>query len=400
MANISDNARQIPASAIRKLVPYSDAAKKQGVKVYHLNIGQPDIESPECALRAIRENTFTHISYSHSAGLAELREGLADKYYKKIGIFVEPSEIIVTVAGSESVDMALEITCNAEDEVIVLEPFYTNYNTFAFLNGITLKAIKTDIRNGFQVPSIEEFEKAITPKTKAILVCNPGNPTGTLYSKESMLQLGEIAKRHDLFLISDEVYREFCYTDEPHFSAMNIPGIEQNVILVDSVSKRYNLCGARIGCIVSHNKEVMAAALKYAQMRLCPPVIGQIASIGALDTPEEYFAAVREEYIKRRDFMINGLNKIPGVFTPVPMGAFYTIAELPVDDTEKFAKWMLENFRIDNETTMVTPAASFYKTPGKGINHARLAYVLEIPEMQKALHILEEGLKAYPGRTI
>jgi len=400
MANISDKARQMPASAIRKLVPYADAAKKQGVKVYHLNIGQPDIESPRCALDAVKTNRLTHVSYSHSAGLLELREGLAGKYYKKIGIDIEPSEIIVTVAGSESVNMALEITCNAGDEVIVLEPFYTNYNTFAFLNGIILKAIQTDIRNGFQVPDIKEFEKAITPRTKAILVCNPGNPTGTLYSKESMLALGEIARRHDLFLISDEVYREFCYTDDPHFSAMNIPDLAQNVILVDSVSKRYNLCGARVGCIISHNRDVMAAAMKYAQMRLCPPVLGQIAALGALDTPDEYFAAVREEYIKRRDYMIGRLNRMQGVFTPVPMGAFYTIAELPVDDTESFAKWMLEKFRIGNETTMVTPAASFYKTPGKGRNHARIAYVLEIPEMEKALHILEEGLKAYPGRTV
>ncbi len=400
MATISRKAQEMPASAIRKLVPYADAAKKQGIKVYHLNIGQPDIKSPECALKAIRENKLTHISYSHSAGLAELRDGLANRYYKNIGINIDPSELIVTVAGSESVNLALEISCNEGDEVIVLEPFYTNYNTFAFLNGITIKAIQTDIRNGFQVPAIEEFEKAITPKTRAILVCNPGNPTGTLYSRESMLAIGEIARRHDLFLISDEVYREFCYTDEPHFSAMNIPDLDQNVILVDSVSKRYNLCGARVGCIVSHNKEVMAAAMKFAQARLCPPVIGQIASVGALDTPEEYFVAVKEEYIKRRDYMIEYLNSIPGVYTPLPMGAFYTIAELPVDDTEKFAKWMLENFRIDGETTMVTPAASFYKTPGKGINHARIAYVLEIPEMKKALRILEEGLKAYPGRTI
>ena len=330
----------------------------------------------------------------------QLREGLVEKYYKKIGINIEVPELIVTVAGSESVNLALTITCDPGDEVIVLEPFYTNYNTFAFMNGITLKAISTDMKQGFQVPPIEEFEKAITPKTKAILLCNPGNPTGTLYTKESMLALGEIAKKHDLFLLSDEVYREFCYTDEPHFSAINIPGLEQNVILIDSVSKRYNLCGARIGCIVSHNKEIMTAAMKYAQARLCPPVIGQMASIGALDTPDEYFDEVKAEYIKRRDFMIEGLNKIEGVFTPCPMGAFYTIAELPVDDTENFAKWMLEEFRIDNETTMVTPAASFYKTPGMGKNHARIAYVLEVEEMRKALHILEEGLKAYPGRTI
>ena len=400
MASISKKAQAMPASAIRKLVPYADAAKKQGVKVYHLNLGQPDIKSPECALNAIRNYNTDHVSYTHSAGLMELREGLVEKYYKKMGINIEASELIVTIAGSESVNLALSIACNEGDEVIVLEPFYTNYNTFAFMNGITLKAISTDMRNGFQVPPVEEFEKAITDKTKAILLCNPGNPTGTLYSKESMLAIGEIAKKHDLFLLSDEVYREFCYTEEPHFSAMNIPGLEQNVILIDSVSKRYNLCGARIGCIVSHNKEVMAAAMKFAQARLCPPVIGQIASIGALDTPDEYFEDVKKEYIMRRDFMIEGLNKIEGVYTPCPNGAFYTIAELPVDDTENFAKWMLEEFRVNNETTMVTPAASFYKTPGGGKNHARIAYVLEIDEMKKALHILEEGLKAYPGRTI
>jgi len=400
MASISEKAQLMPASAIRKLVPLADAAKRQGVKVYHLNLGQPDIKSPECALKAVRNYSQENVSYSHSAGLMELRKGLVEKYYKKIGIDLTVDELIVTVAGSESVNLALEIACNPGDEVIVLEPFYTNYNTFAFMNGLTLKAIPTDIRNGFQIPPIEEFEKAITEKTKAILVCNPGNPTGTQYSKESMLALGEIARRHDLFLLSDEVYREFCYTDEPHFSAMNIPDLEQNVILIDSVSKRYNLCGARIGCIVSHNKDVMAAAMKFAQARLCPPVLGQMAAIGALDTPDEYFDAVKEEYIKRRDFMIEGLNRMEGVFTPLPMGAFYTIAELPVDDTESFAKWMLENFRIDNETTMVTPAASFYKTPGKGKNHARIAYVLEIDEMKKALHILEEGLKAYPGRTL
>lgn len=398
MAKISEKAIQMPASAIRKLVPLADAAKREGVKVYHLNLGQPDIKSPECALDAIRDFHQENVSYSHSAGLMELRKGLVEKYYSKIGIDITVDELIVTIAGSESVNLALEITCNPGDEVIVLEPFYTNYNTFAFMNGLTLKAVSTDIRNGFQIPSMEEFEKAITDRTKAILVCNPGNPTGTQYSKESMLALGEIARKHDLFLLSDEVYREFCYTDEPHFSAMNIPGLEQNVVLIDSVSKRYNLCGARVGCIVSHNKEIMAAAMKFAQARLCPPVLGQHAAIGALDTPEEYFSAVKEEYIKRRDFMIEGLNRMEGVYTPLPMGAFYTIAELPVDDTENFARWMLETFRIDNETTMVTPAASFYKTPGKGHNHARIAYVLEIPEMEKALRILEEGLKQYPGR--
>ncbi len=398
MVNISEKAQQMPASAIRKLVPYADAAKKNGIKVYHLNLGQPDIKSPACALEAVRNYSQSNLSYSHSGGIMELRQGLVEKYYRKVGIDIEVDDIIITVAGSESVNLALCITCNPGEEVIVLEPYYTNYNTFAFTNEVNFKAVTTDIREGFQIPSIEEFEKAITEKTRAILICNPGNPTGTQYSKESILAIGEIARKHNLFLISDEVYREFCYTDEPHFSAMNIPGLEDNVILIDSVSKRYNLCGARVGCIISHNKDVMAAAMKFAQARLCAPVLGQYAAIGALDTTDDYFAEVKAEYIKRRDFMIEGLNRIEGVFTPLPMGAFYTIAELPVDDAEKFARWMLENFRLDNETVMITPAESFYKTPGMGRRQARIAYVLEVPELKKALRILEEALKAYPGR--
>lgn len=398
MAKISSKAQAMPASAIRKLVPLADAAKANGTKVYHLNVGQPDIKSPQCALEAVRNNTLDHVSYTNSAGMIELRQGLVEKYYKKIGIDLTVPEILVTVAGSEAVDVALQVTCDAGDELIVMEPYYTNYNTFCFMNGITLKAVHTDIREGFSVPDMARFEELITPRTKAILISNPGNPTGTLYTKEQMLALGEIARKHDLFLISDEVYREFCYTDEPHFSAMNIPGLEQNVILVDSVSKRYNLCGCRVGCIASHNKEVMTAVLKYAQARLCPPVYGQLAALGALDTPDSYFAAVREEYIRRRDAMVDGLNAIPGVYSPRPMGAFYTVAEMPVDDGERFARWMLEEFRIDGETVMVTPAASFYKTPGFGRNHVRIAYVLEVPKIKRALHILEEGLKAYPGR--
>lgn len=398
MTKISRKSELMPASAIRKLVPFADAAKADGVKVYHLNVGQPDIKSPECALDAVRKNTLDHVSYSNSAGLIELRKGFVEKYYKKIGIDIEVPELIVTVAGSEGVNLALQISCDEGDEVIVMEPFYTNYNTFAYMNGIVMKAVPTDIREGFKVPDMAEFEKLITPKTKAILISNPGNPTGTLYTRENMLALGEVAKKHDLFLISDEVYREFCYTDEPYFSAMNIPGLEDNVILIDSVSKRYNLCGVRIGCIVSHNKDVMAAAMKYAQARLCPPIFGQIAAMGALDTPAEYFAAVKEEYIRRRDYMIDRLNAMPGVFSPLPMGAFYTIAELPVDNGESFAKWMLTEFRLDGQTTMVTPAASFYKTPGKGLNHIRAAYVLEVPELEKALDVLEKGLQEYPGR--
>ena len=399
MANISHKAELMPASAIRKLVPLSDAAKAQGIKVYHLNVGAPDIKSPACALDAVKDNTLDHVSYTTSAGLMELRKGMCEKYYRKIGIDLEPKDLLMTVAGSEAVDMALKITCDQGDELVVMEPYYTNYNTFCFMNGITLKAVPTDLREGFKVPPMSEFEKLITPKTKAILISNPGNPTGTLYSKEEVLALGELCLKHDIFLISDEVYREFCYTDQPHFSAMNIPGADQNVILVDSVSKRYNLCGCRLGTIASRNQAVMAAAMKYAQARLCPPVFGQLAALGALDTPQEYFAEVREEYIRRRDFAVNALNAMPGVFSPLPMGAFYTIVEIPVDDAESFCRWMLSEFRVGGETTMVTPAASFYKTPGKGINHVRLAYVLEVEELRKALDILAKGLLAYPGRT-
>ena len=387
----------MPASAIRKLVPLADAAKADGVKVYHLNVGAPDIKSPECALEAVARKCreIDHLSYTNSLGFAELRKGMIEKYYRKIGIELDLSEIIIDVAGSEAFSVAMQIAADAGDEIIVIEPYYTNYNTFAQLNGIVLKAVHTDIRDGFKVPPIEEFEKLVSDRTKAVLISNPCNPTGKLFSREEMLQLGDFCRRHDLFLISDEVYREFCYTDEPHFSAMNIPDLDQNVILVDSVSKRYNLCGARIGCMASHNKEVMAAALKFAQSRLCPPVFGQYAAIGALDTPQSYFDEVKEEYIRRRDCAVQMLNAIPGVKASMPLGAFYTIAELPVEDAEDFVKWMLTDFRVDSETTMVTPAASFYKTPGVGKNQVRIAYVLEVPELRKAISILEAGLAAY-----
>ena len=399
---ISNKAATMPASAIRKLVPFSDAAEASGVTVYHLNVGAPDIKSPDCAIEAVMDKckNMHHLSYTNSAGLMELRKGMIEKYYKKIGIDIEVPEILINVAGSEGFAMAMQIVADRGDEIIVVEPYYTNYQTFAFLNGITLKAVHTDIREGFKVPDISEFEKLVTPNTKAILLSNPCNPSGKLFTKEEMLAIGEFCKKHDLFLISDEVYREFCYTDEPHFSAMNIPGLEQNVILVDSVSKRYNLCGSRIGCIISHNKDVMAAALKFAQSRLCPPVLGQYASIGALDTPQEYFDEVKAEYIRRRDCAIEALNAMPGVFAPKPFGAFYTVAELPVDNSENFAKWLLTEFRMDNETVMVTPAASFYRTPGVGQNQVRIAYVLEVPELKKAMAILAAALQAYPGRTI
>ncbi|MBQ1937143.1 MAG: pyridoxal phosphate-dependent aminotransferase [Bacteroidales bacterium] len=399
---ISQRTEQMPASAIRKLVPLADAAKAEGVKVYHLNVGAPDIKSPDCAINAVVEKckTMHHLSYTHSAGFMELRKGLVEKYYKKIGIDIDVNEIIIEVAGSEAFASAMQIACDPGDEIIVVEPYYTNYQTFAYLNGITLKAVPTDIRNGFDVDDISAFEALVTPKTKAVLLSNPCNPSGKLFTKKEMLAIGEFCIKHNLFLISDEVYREFCYTDEPHFSAMNIPGCEQNVILVDSVSKRYNLCGARIGCIISHNKDVMAAAMKFAQSRLCPPVFGQYAAIGALDTPQSYFDEVKEEYIRRRDCAVEMLNEIPGVYAPTPYGAFYTVVELPVDDAEDFARWMLSEFRVDGETTMVTPAASFYKTPGVGRNHVRVAYVLEVPELKKAINILAQGLAAYQNKTV
>lgn len=400
MVSISKKSQLMPASAIRKLVPFADAAKSKGLKVYHLNVGAPDIKSPECAIRAVKENKLDHVSYSHSGGLMDLRKGMVEKYYRKIGIDIEVSELIITIGGSEAVNLALAICCDEGDEIIVMEPFYTNYQTFCFMNGIRLKVVATDIREGFQVPDMSEFEKLVTPRTKAILLSNPGNPTGTLYTKEKMLAIGDLVKKHGLFLISDEVYREFCYSDEPHFSAMSIPGLERNVILVDSVSKRYNLCGCRIGNIVSHNKEVMEAAMKYAQARLCSPIYGQIAALGALDTPDEYFEEVKKEYIMRRDFAVGALNRMEGVFSPLPTGAFYTVAEIPVDDAEAFSKWLLTDFNINGETTMVTPAKSFYNTPDVGGNHIRVAYVLEIPELEKAMRILEEGLKAYPGRKL
>ena len=394
---ISDKTSGMPASAIRKLVPLADAAKEQGVKVYHLNVGAPDIKSPDCAINAVKERceSMHHLSYTNSAGLIELRKGLVEKYYKKIGIDIDVSELLVEVAGSEAFACAMQIAADRGDEIIVVEPYYTNYQTFAYLNGITLKAVPSNIDEDFRIPDISEFEKLLTDRTRAVMISNPCNPSGKLFSREEMIAMGEFCKKHDLFLISDEVYREFCYTQEPHFSAMNIPGCEQNVILVDSVSKRYNLCGARIGCIISHNKDVMAAALKFAQSRLCPPVFGQYAAIGALDTPQSYFDEVKEEYIRRRDCAVSMLNAIPGVKASMPLGAFYTIAELPVEDAEDFVKWMLTDFRVDSETTMVTPAASFYKTPGVGKNQVRIAYVLEVPELRKAISILEAGLAAY-----
>ena len=397
MLSISRKAQKLPASPIRKLVPFADAAKKRGVKVYHLNIGQPDIDSPKEVIEAIRNIDLKYLAYANSAGIESYRKGLAG-YYNNLGINVDYTDIIITTSGSEAVNFAISVTCDEGDEVIVMEPFYTNYNSFAVQNGIKLVPVSTTIENGFQLPPVEEFEKHITPKTRAILICNPGNPTGTLYSKESLIKLGDIVKRHNLYLLSDEVYREFCYTDTPHFSCMQISGINDNVILLDSVSKRYSMCGARIGSIVSRNKEIMKNLLKYAQARLCSPVVEQIAAEAALKTPKSYFDAVKAEYIHRRDVMIDMLNKIPGVYTPKPMGAFYTIVELPVDDADKFAQWLLEEFQYENQTVMVAPAAGFYATPNKGISQVRMAYVLKVEDIKAAIKCLEEALKVYPGR--
>ena len=398
MLTLSKKAQAMPASPIRKLVPYADAAKKRGIKVYHLNIGQPDIESPKEALDAVKNNDLKVVAYAKSGGNDSLREGLA-RYYKGIGINVEAADINITNGGSEALQIALSVTCDPDDEVIVFEPFYTNYNSFALQNDVKLVPITTHIEDGFALPPMSEVEKHITPKTKGVVICNPGNPTGCLYTKEALLELGEIAKKYQLFIYADEVYREFCYTDAPHFSCMHIPGLEQNVILLDSVSKRYSLCGARIGYLVSRNKEVMAAVMRYAQARLCSPSYGQNAAEGALDAPASYFKAVRDEYIHRRDVLIDGLQKMKGVIAPRPMGAFYAAAQLPVDDSEKFAKWLLEEFNYNGETVMVAPMAGFYATKGLGTNQIRLAYVLKEEDLKHALVCLEKALETYPGRV-
>lgn len=397
MLTLSKKAQAMPASPIRKLVPYADAAKKRGIKVYHLNIGQPDIESPKEALDAVKNNKLKVVEYAKSGGNDSLREGLA-RYYKGIGIDVEAADINITNGGSEALQIALSVTCDPDDEVIVFEPFYTNYNSFALQNDVKLVPITTHIEDGFALPPMSEVEKHITPRTKGVVICNPGNPTGCLYTKKALLELGEIARKYGLFIFADEVYREFCYTDEPHFSCMHIPGLEQHVILLDSVSKRYSLCGARIGYLVSRNKEVMAAVMRYAQARLCSPSYGQIAAEGALDAPASYFKAVRDEYIHRRDVLIDGLHKIPGVIAPRPMGAFYAAAQLPVEDAEDFARWLLEEFNYNGETVMVAPMAGFYATKGLGKNQIRLAYVLKEEDLRHALVCLEKALEAYPGR--
>ena len=387
----------MPESPIRKLVPFAEKAKRNGKTVFHLNIGQPDIETPKVALDAVKDFSSQVVEYSHSAGFESYRKGLAS-YYQSLGISVNFDDLMVTTGGSEALLFALNSCLDAGDEVIIPEPFYANYNGFSTSSGIIVKPISTSIENGFALPPIDDFEKLITAKTKAILICNPGNPTGYLYSKEELERLRDLVKKHDLFLFADEVYREFCYDGNKHISALNLDGLEDNAVVIDSTSKRYSMCGIRVGCIVSKNKEVIGTALKFAQARLSPPTFGQVAGEAALSTPKEYFDNVSNEYVSRRDLLVEGLNKIKGVICPKPKGAFYAIAQLPVDNAEKFAQWLLEEFDYNNETLMVAPAAGFYSTEGEGYNQVRIAYVLNLASLKKAIICLEEALKIYPGR--
>ena len=397
MPSISEKGKALPASPIRKLVPYAEEAKRKGRKVCHLNIGQPDIPTPEVALNAIRNLDLKVIEYSHSAGNESYRLKLA-AYYRKIGINIDHTEILITTGGSEAILFALMTCLNPGDEVIIPEPYYANYNGFATTAGVKIVPVTSYIANDFALPPIPEIEKKITPKTKGIIVCNPNNPTGYLYSKEELFHLRDIVKRHDLYLFSDEAYREFCYDGAEHFSSMNLEGIEKNVILIDSVSKRYSECGVRIGALITRNKEVISTALKFAQARLSPPGLGQIAGEASIDTPPEYFREVNKEYTARRNYMVAALNKIPGVYCPKPKGAFYTMVRLPVDNADKFAQWLLEDFEYKNQTVMVAPASGFYSDPSSGKDEVRIAYVLKIDDLKNAMETLAEALKVYPGR--
>ncbi|PRX45796.1 pyridoxal phosphate-dependent aminotransferase [Salegentibacter salegens] len=394
MPSISNKGRNMPESPIRKLVPFAEAAVKKGKKIYQLNIGQPDIETPKAALDAVKNNNIDVLSYSHSAGFESYRTKLA-KYYRKNDIPVDALDIIITTGGSEALLFAMGSITDPGDEVIIPEPFYANYNGFATASGVQIVPIKGSIEDNFSLPPISEFEKLITDKTKAILLCNPGNPTGYLYTREEIQQLADLALKHDLFIVADEVYREFAYDGVKHHSIMSIPGLEQNAIMVDSVSKRYSMCGARIGCLVSKNKEVMIAAMKFAQARLSPPTFAQIAAEAALDTPDEYFEDVNKEYTERRNLLIEGLEQIPGVKVAKPKGAFYCIAELPIDNADKFAQWLLEEFQHNGETVMVAPANGFYSTPNTGMNQVRIAYVLKKENLEKAIEILKIALEEY-----
>ncbi|MGP1992666.1 pyridoxal phosphate-dependent aminotransferase [Zobellia laminariae] len=394
MPSVSHKGLSMPESPIRKLVPYAEEAKKKGAKVIHLNIGQPDIKTPQVALDAVKNNTLEVIAYSRTEGSEEYREKLA-AYYAKNNIHVTAKDIIVTTGGSEALAFTMGSIADNDDEIIIPEPFYANYNGFATATGVKVVPVTSHIDSNFALPAIEEFEKLITPKTKAILICNPGNPTGYLYTREEIKKLAAIVKKHDLFLIADEVYREFTYDGKEHYSILQEEGLEEHAIIVDSVSKRYSMCGARIGCLVTKNKSVIKTALKFAQARLSPPTYAQIASEAALETPQSYFDDVKEEYVGRRNLLIEELEKIEGIKVGRPQGAFYCIAELPITDADDFAQWLLEDFRLNNETVMVAPAAGFYASEGHGKNQIRIAYVLDKDNLKRAVHILKEALKSY-----
>ncbi len=397
MPKLSERSMKMPASPIRKLAPFAAEAKKRGIKVYHLNIGQPDIHTPEEGLEAIKLVDRKVLEYSPSQGIPSYVEKLVG-YYKRYDIDLSVDDIIVTCGGSEAVQMAFMVCLNPGDEVIIPEPAYANYMGFACETGAVVRTITTHIEDGFALPPVEEFEKVINERTRAIMICNPNNPTGTLYSREELMRLRDLVKKYDLYLFADEVYREFIYSDAPYTSAMHLEGIENNVIMIDSVSKRYSECGIRIGAFITRNKEVRAAAMKLAQARLSPPLLGQIVAEASLDAPQAYHKGVYDEYIARRNCLVEGLNKIPGVFCPMPMGAFYTVSKLPVKDIDDFCRWCLEEFNYEGETVMMAPASGFYATPGLGKDEVRMAYVLKIEDLKRALVVLEKALEAYNAR--
>jgi aspartate aminotransferase len=397
MPKISLKAEQMPASPIRKLVPYAEAAKKRGTQIFHLNIGQPDIETPASFLQAIKNTDIKVLEYSHSAGIESYRRKLAT-YYGKHHIPVDYTDIMITTGGSEAIQIAMNACFNPGDEILIPEPFYANYNGFSRAGDVVVKPIRSTIETGFALPPIAEFEKLIGPKTRGIMICNPGNPTGYLYSQAELESLRDLIVKHDLFLLSDEVYREFCYDGKAYVSVMSLKGADANIIMLDSISKRYSACGARIGALVSKNKEVMAAALKFGQARLSPPTLGQIGAEAALETPQSYFDNVSREYVARRDVLVAALNQMPGVFCPKPSGAFYCIARLPIDDSDAFCKWLLEDFQHEGKTVMLAPATGFYSTPGAGKDEVRIAYVLKIEDLKGAMVCLEKALQVYPGR--
>ncbi|MFN5306332.1 MAG: pyridoxal phosphate-dependent aminotransferase [Bacteroidota bacterium] len=399
MPHISEKAMAMPASPIRKLVPFAEKAKKNGISIYHLNIGQPDIETPEVMLKAIHDFSPKIVEYSHSAGIESYRRKLTN-YYQSFGIELSYEDILITTGGSEAIEIAMMTCLNPGDEIIIPEPFYANYNGFSRQADVKVVAVKSDISSGFALPPISSFEALITPKTKAIMLCNPGNPTGYLYTREELESLKNLVKKYDLFLLSDEVYREFCYDGKTYVSVMHLEGIEENTILLDSISKRYSACGARIGALITRNRTVMQNALKFAQARLSPPTFGQVAAEAALDTPRMYFENVLAEYTRRRDYVVDRLNHMPGVFCPKPSGAFYCMASLPVDDADVFCQWLLEHFSHEGQTVMLAPASGFYSHAADGKKQVRIAYVLNLDKLKNAMDCLEKALTIYPGKTL